>query len=133
VLCSVPLRGLADVGPQIAEVVAVEDRTSDMYQHAVGEYVKGRASGKELATLIDRMILPDLEGAAKQLRSVGKVAAEQQHLVTDASEYVRLRMDSWRLRADGLRNGSMRTLRDADKVERSALVIFERIRPADQK
>ena len=133
VVCSVPLRGLADVGPSIAQIVAAEDRTAAVYQKAVNQFVKGRASAEELATLIDGTIVPDLQSAGAPLRTLGKVAREQQPLVADAGEYVRLRIESWQLRADGLRAGNMRTLREADKTERAALTAFERIRPSDQK
>lgn len=132
VVCSVPLRGIADVGPSIAQVVAAEDRTTSVYQKAVNRFVKGRADAEELATLIERTILPDLESASAALRSIGKVAREQQPLVANATEYVRLRSESWSLRAEGLREGSNRTLREADKTERAALTAFERIRPSDQ-
>jgi membrane associated rhomboid family serine protease len=133
VVCSVPLRGLADVGPSIAQIVAAEDRTAGIYQKAVNRFVKGRATADELATLIEGTILPDLDSAAAPLRTLGKVAREQQPLVADAGEYARLRSESWQMRADGLRAGNMHTLREADKSERAALTAFERIRPSDQK
>lgn len=133
VVCGVPLRGIADVGPSIAQVVAAEDRTANVYQKAVNQFVKGRASAEELATLIGGTIVPDLQSAGAPLRTLGKVAREQQPLVADAGEYVRLRTESWQLRADGLRAGNMRTLREADRTERAALTAFERIRPSDQK
>jgi membrane associated rhomboid family serine protease len=132
-VCSVPLRGIADVGPSIAQVVAAEDRTASLYQKAVSQFVKGRAAAEELATLIEGTIVPDLQQAAGSLRSLGKVAREQQPLVADATEYERLRLESWSLRAEGLREGNMRTLREADKTERAALTALERIRPSDQK
>jgi hypothetical protein len=121
------------VGPSIAQVVAAEDRTATVYGKAVSQFVKGRATGRELAALIEDTILPDLRSAGAPLRAIGKVAREQQQLVADAGEYVRLRDDSWHMRAEGLRAGNMRTLREADKTERAALAAFERIRPADVK
>jgi rhomboid protease GluP len=132
-VCSVPLRGIADVGPSIAQVVAAEDRTAGAYQKAVSQFVKGRAAAGELATLIDGTIVPDLQQAAASLHSLSKVAREQQQLVADATEYERLRLESWSLRAEGLREGNMRTLREADKTERAALTALERVRPLDQR
>jgi rhomboid protease GluP len=132
-VCSVPLRGIADVGPSIAAVVAAEDRTATVYQKAVSQFVKGRAAAEELATLIEGTIVPELQQAAASLRTLGKVAREQQPLVADATEYERLRLESWSLRAEGLREGNMRTLREADKTERAALTRFERIRPSEPK
>jgi membrane associated rhomboid family serine protease len=132
-LCSVPLRGIADVGPSIAQVVAAEDRTATAYEKAVSQFVKGRAAAEELATLIDQTIVPDLQSAAASLHMVGKVAREQQQLVADAGEYERLRLESWSLRAEGLREGNMRTLREAETTERAALTLFERIRPSESR
>jgi membrane associated rhomboid family serine protease len=131
-ICSVPLRGIADIGPSIAQVVAAEDRTTNAYQHAVNQFVKGRANAAELATLIEKTILPDLQVAGAPLRTLGKVAHEQQTLVADASEYLRLRTESWQLRADGLRARDMHALREADKTERSALTALDRVRPAGE-
>jgi membrane associated rhomboid family serine protease len=133
VVCTVPLRGIADVGPSIAQVVAAEDRTAKVYQHAVSQFVKGRATAEELAGLIEDTILPDLQSASAPLQILGRVAREQQPLVADAGEYVRFRNESWQLRADGLRAGDMRALKAADKAERAALTAFERIRPSEQK
>jgi hypothetical protein len=42
--------------------------------------------------------------------------------VEKASQYLKLRQDSWRLRAQGLRAGEARTLQEADVAEHSALV-----------
>jgi hypothetical protein len=129
----VPLRGIADIGPSVAQVVAAEDRTAKVYQYAVSQFVKGRATAEELASLIEDTILPDLQSASAPLRMLGRVAREQQPLVADAGEYVRFRNESWQLRADGLRAGDMRGLKAADKAERAALTAFERIRPSEQK
>jgi hypothetical protein len=46
-------------------------------------------------------------------------------MVQKASEYLRLRQDSWRLRAEGLRAGRARTLQEADLTERSALAALD--------
>ena len=131
IACTVPLRGIADVGPQIAQVVAAEDRTSALYEKAVARFVKGRATGAELAALVERTILPDLQAASARMQALGKIPNQQRLLVTDACNYVRLRIESWRLRADGLRKGNMRTLREADRIERASLEAFERIRPTE--
>ncbi len=132
VICSVPLRGIADISPRIAQVVAAEDRTANAYQHAVNQFVKGRANAAELATLIEKTILPDLQAVGATLLTLGKVAPEQQALVADAGEYMRLRTESWQLRADGLRARDMHALREADKTERSALTALDRLRPAGE-
>jgi len=129
--CTVPLRGIADVGPEIAHVVAAEDRTAALYEKAVAQFVKGRATGAELAQLVERTIVPDLETASARMQSLGKVPRQQRVLVADACNYVRLRIESWRLRADGLRKGNMRTLREADRIERASLEAFERIRSTE--
>ena len=81
---------------------------------------------------------------------------EHQPLVAGAEEYVRLRAESWRLRAEGLRKANMvqkpaktdrapaeslqaearyratmRTLGQAEATERASLEALQRIRPSD--
>jgi rhomboid protease GluP len=131
IACTVPLRGIADVGPEIARVVAAEDRTAALYQQAVAQFVKGRATATELAALVERSIVPDLQAAGARMQTLGNIPQTQRVLVTDTCNYVRLRIESWRLRADGLRKGNMRILREADKIERASLQAFERIRSSE--
>ena len=57
--------------------------------------------------------------------------AEAQPLVTSAEEYLRLREESWSLRSEALRKGSMAGLQGADRAQRAALAAFHRIRPAE--
>jgi hypothetical protein len=53
------------------------------------------------------------------------VPRDHQSLFTDISDYVKLREDSWRLRAEGLRAGQMATLQKADIAQRAALTALE--------
>jgi hypothetical protein len=53
------------------------------------------------------------------------VPAEHQRAIAKATEYLTLRQDSWRLRAEGLRAGNTRTLQQADAAEHSALTALE--------
>lgn len=133
VVFAVPLRGLSDVRPEIEGVIAVEDRTAAAYSTAVDRFRKGRITATALAQLIDRTILPEVRAARARVEALDRVPAQHQPLVASAEEYLRLREQSWRLRAEALHKGSMRTLREADKTERASLDAFEKIRSADQK
>ena len=123
---------------------------------AVDRFRKGRISAEALVLLIDRSIVPELEVADARLKALNRVPKEHQPLVAGAEEYVRLRSESWRLRAEWLRKVSvvskteatervsggnsgaearykatMRTLGKAESTERASLAVLERIRPAD--
>lgn len=128
IACAVPLRGLVDVGPQIAEVVAIEERTNVPYKEAVASYRKGRTDVKALTTLITGTIVPQINEARQRVEALDGVLVEHQPLVADAQEYLRLRETSWRLRVQALRAGSMQTLREADNAERASLGALERLR-----
>jgi len=125
---AVPLRGLVDVGPQIEQVVAIEEPTSRAYKTAVERFRTGRLAGRALTDLIDGTIMPQLHDALVRVEALDGVLNEHQPLVADAVEYLRLRETSWRLRAEGVRTGSMRTLREADKTERASLQALERLK-----
>jgi membrane associated rhomboid family serine protease len=144
---SVPVRGIIDVRPDIAQVVAMESRTAGAYNEALERFKKGRITIDVLAQTIDRTIMPPLEAADAKLKTFTRVPAEQQPLVADATQYVTLRRESWRLRAAGLRkinersntitpaaraearhraNNSM--LGKAEECERESLEALERIK-----
>ena len=163
VAAAIPLRGIADVRPEITRVVALEDRTAGAYKTAADRFRTGRITAEALAQLIDRTIMPELEAATVRLKGLNKVPPEHRPLVADAEEYLRLRGESWRLRADALRKtnrvatreagrtvraseessprlraeaqyrATMVTLGNAEGAERASLEAFQKLRPADQQ
>jgi membrane associated rhomboid family serine protease len=99
---AVPVRGITDVKPEIERVVALEARTAGAYRTTYQRYAHGKITAEALARQIDA-IVPDLQAEDDRLRSLEGVPQEHQGLVADAEEYLRLRIDSWRLRAKALR------------------------------
>jgi membrane associated rhomboid family serine protease len=117
---AVPLRGIADIRPEMANIVDVETRTAKNYQTAVEQFQKGRLTAEGLAQTIDRNILPELAKTDARIKSLSHVPTEHQQFVTDAEEYLRLRTQSWLLRAEGLRRTNTVTLRKVTKTERES-------------
>jgi membrane associated rhomboid family serine protease len=101
---AVPMRGIADVRPEISRIIALEDQTTGIYQSALERVNKGKMTADALAQLIDRTIVPELESADNHLRSITGVPPEHRHLVANADEYLKLRAASWRLYAESWRN-----------------------------
>jgi rhomboid protease GluP len=130
---AVLLRGMTDARPEIVRLVAVEERIAALYQKAVGQFRNGRMSANELARLIDQTIMPELQAVRTRVTALNRVPPEQQTLVAGAQEYLRLRDESWRLRSEGLHKSNLPTLTKAERPERAALEVLEKIRPADQK
>ena len=60
------------------------------------------------------------------------VPTEHRPLVEGANEYLRLRDESWRLRADALRKHNLAALRKADRAEWESLEAFGRIKPNEK-
>jgi rhomboid protease GluP len=133
VVSAVPLRGLADVRPVLSHITSMEDQTSDAYNAAVARFRNGMVTAPVLVRLIDRDIVPQLQAAREQLGSLGRVPEEHQPLVASAEEYLRLREESWSLRSEALRKGSMAGLHAADRAQRDALAAFHQIRPAESE
>ena len=119
-----PLRGFADVGSEVARVKDGEERTARSYDTAVDRFKAGRMTTQELARIADR-IVTELQSIHTQLVSLDNVPAEHWPMIEKASQYLTLRQDSWRLRAEGLRAGRPRTLQQADVAENSALAALE--------
>jgi len=130
---AVLLRGVCDARAEIQQVIAVEDRTASAYQASVEKFTRGVMSAAELAGLIDRTIMPELQATRARLKALEGVPQEQQPMVARADEYLRLRDESWRLRAAALRKSNSRQLREADKTERASLEAFEKIQIGLQK
>jgi membrane associated rhomboid family serine protease len=102
IISAFPLRGIADVRPEIASVLAIEDRTAPIYRTAADRLSKGQINKGMVADLIELKILPELRAAGERLQALHGVPSENRQWVDDAEEYVRLRYDSWRLRAEWL-------------------------------
>jgi hypothetical protein len=126
------LRGLADVRPAIAHMVDVEDRTASTYQSAVEQFKLGALSAEALAKVIDQKITPELQTVRDEMKTLGRVPAEHKPLVDNAQEYLRLRDESWRMRAAALHKSNMKALRQADTAERASLEALERVRPSER-
>lgn len=124
------LRGIADVRPELARVVAIEEQTVVKYEKAVGQFKNGALSAQALAKMISQSIVPELEAARARLKAVNGVPPQHQPLVASAEEYFRLRDESWRLRADALRKSNMGALRAADRSERASLEALDKLRPS---
>ena len=116
IACALPLRNIADVTPEITRVVAIEERTVTTYQAAFDAYKKGRVSAEALAQLAERKIVPELQAVDARLTALKNVPPEHQALVTDAHEYLRLRSNAWRYRADVIRRTNAAPLRSPERA-----------------
>jgi rhomboid protease GluP len=129
---AISVRGVADVRPELERVVAIEGRIATTYDAAVVKFRKQEIDVDALTDLIDRTITPELNAARERLNVLKGVPAEYQGLVEAADEYLRLRNQSWRLRAEGLRTTNTAKLREAEKAERASLRALETITPVNQ-
>ena len=134
---AVPLRGIDDVRPELDRLVRLEAQTARVYDDAVPRLRKGLMSAEALAQLVEKGIISELRAADTRLQALDRVPAEHRSLVSAAAKYLRLRDESWRLRAEGLRQMTMVklqtsvvTLRKAESTERAALEALEELRPA---
>jgi rhomboid protease GluP len=130
VLAAAPLRGIdgiADVGPELARLVEVEERSTRTFRAAADQFTTGRITAEALAEVIDGGIMPDVTAARARFESLDNVALEQRTLVAAGTEYLRLRDESWRVRAAALREASMPMLGKADSIERASLEILREI------
>ena len=124
-----PLRGLDDVGADIAAVIAAEDRITHDYDAVLAAASEGRSTMRDRIVLIDQ-IRPQLQTLRTRLESFHKVPREQQPLVAGALEYLKTRDESWRLRSEALRTSNLQILGEADSVERISLDRFRKLKVA---
>jgi membrane associated rhomboid family serine protease len=117
-----------DVRAEIDQVIAVEDRTASLYDKEVIRFRKGRITTAALIDVIDRTIVPELRAAAKRLRALDNVAPEQQRVVAAAETFLKMRDESWQLRAAALHNSDIRGLRNADSKEQASREAFNQLK-----
>jgi membrane associated rhomboid family serine protease len=107
------LRGISDIRPELQRLSDIERQTSAAYDAEVGRFKSGAIGTGTLARTIDDSIVPELQAADERIRSVTGVPPEDRHLVFDAREYIRERIESWQLRAQGLRESAQAGAVDA--------------------
>jgi membrane associated rhomboid family serine protease len=129
-----PLRGISDVRPEIARIVELEGRAAGVYESAVKQFRLGAIKADALAQIIDRSIMPELHAAQGRMKAFegDNIPSEHRPLVDGANEYLRLRDESWRQRADALRNSNMKALRQADRTEWESLEAFSKLKPVEK-
>jgi hypothetical protein len=107
-------------------VIALEKRTASAYETEVERFKKGRLTADALARVADG-IASEVSATRVSVSALTGVPKEHQPLVVNASEYLRLREESWRLRVEGLRAGRLQTLQRAGIQESEALRAFEKV------
>lgn len=124
---ALPLRGLTDVRPDIDRMRVTDERTAASFRAAATQLALGRTSEKAIIQLIEREIIPPLQAEQSRLVPTRPVPTDQEAVMVAAGEYVRLRIESWRLRATAFRKGSLSMLRQADVKEGAARDVLVRI------
>ena len=122
-----PLDTVTDVRPEIDRVMAVENRTAGLYEKEVERFRKGRTTAAALGDVIDKVIVPELRAMSGRLGALKDVPPEQQALIASAETFLKLRHESWQLRATALHKSDMRGLRRADNKEQMSREAFQRL------
>jgi membrane associated rhomboid family serine protease len=100
---AIEMRGVADVRPELQRLVEVERQTSTAYDAAIGKFRNaGAANTAALTKTIDESIVPQLVAADNRIKKISGVPREDRQMVDDAREYIRMRIESWHLRSQGL-------------------------------
>ena len=110
-----------DMRPEIERLVAVESETTALYDAAAAQFKRGTLDSESLARFIERKIKPQLQGVRVRVMSLENVRADHEPSLEKAREYLRLRDESWRLRADALHRRDMKSLQRVELTERASL------------
>ena len=113
--------GPTDLRPEIERLLAVESETTAIYDAAATQFRRGTLDSESLARLIERKIKPQLQHVRVRLMSIDNVRSDHEPLLEKAREYLRLRDESWRLRAEALHRRDMKSLQRVELTERASL------------
>ena len=119
------IRPPRDIKGEIDNLVATEASTTAAYDTAVAQFRLGTMTAAALAQVIDRRIRPELHVVSMRMLSLENVQREQLVMLEKAKEYVRLREETWRLRAAALQKRDMVALRRVETSERASLAALE--------
>jgi hypothetical protein len=122
-----PLSGLTDMRPEIHKLAVAEQEMAAQYQAAVDRFTSGRLTVRELAAVIDREIMPELQASRAHVAALEHIPDEQQPLLTAAKSYLQLRDESWRLRSKALHEGDVSMLTKAEVSEVAARFALSRV------
>lgn len=114
-----------DIRADIEQLASTETRIANMYDAAAGQFKLGAMTAPSLAQLIDLRIKPELHVAHIRVLSLERVRPDQAVLLVKAKEYLRLREESWRLRADALNKRNLAALRRVETTERASLAALD--------
>ena len=92
-----------------------------IYDAAAAQFRRGTLDSESLARVIERKIKPELQGMRARVMSLDNVRSDQEPLLEKAREYLRLRDESWRLRAEALHRRDMKSLQRVELTERASL------------
>ena len=123
-----PVNKAIDVRVEIDQVINVEDRTAALYNREVDRFRKGRITTAALVDVIDGLIVPELRAAAGRLRTLENVPPEHRRVIAAAETFLKMRDESWQIRAAALHNSDLRALRNADSKERASREVFNRLK-----
>jgi hypothetical protein len=110
-----------DIRPEIERLLAVESQTTAIYDAAAAQFRLGALDSESLARVIERKIKPELQSVRVRVMSLDNVRSDQEALLEKAREYLRLRDDSWRLRAQALHRRDLKSLQKVELTERASL------------
>jgi hypothetical protein len=113
--------GPTDLRPEIERLLAVESETTAIYDAAATQFKRGALDSESLARLIERKIKPQLQHVRVRLMSIDNVRSDHEPLLEKAREYLRLRDESWGLRAEALHRRDMKSLQRVELTERASL------------
>ena len=119
------IRPPQDVRGEIDRLISTEASITADYDSAVAQFKLGTMTAPALAQLIDRRIKPALHAARMRMLSLEDVQPEQLGMLDKAKEYLRLRQESWQLRAAALQHRDMAALRRVETTERASLAALE--------
>ena len=102
-VAAIALQGIADVPGERARLGAVEKKTLERFNSAVGKARNGEMTEAELADFIEQEVLPDWRAARTRFASLKHVPAPEEQVVSDLTQYMKLREEGWVLLAEALR------------------------------
>jgi membrane associated rhomboid family serine protease len=123
-----PLNEAFDVRAEIDQVIAAESRTARLYDKEVDRFRGGRITVAALVDVIEKTIVPELYVVAGRLRTLQDVPLEHQPLIDSAETFLKLRSESWQLRAAALKRSDVRGLRQADSKEEASRQALHRLK-----
>jgi rhomboid protease GluP len=117
----------ADLNAELRHIGSVENRIVDAFNRARAANRAGEMTTAAFSDVIDREVVSEIRALRARLRALNNVPAEHRASAAIVDDYLRLREEAFRLRAEGLRENDAGKIKKGDTRDMTAREVIKKL------